>query len=282
MLNSLKASNISISIKPLYSLVYMLTYNTDNLTLIIDDNSSVHDIDLKLNQVNKIKSSDLMIILSKSSELSLYNVMTNKSKIIILDELLNDMLYNIDNTSFSYNNTNKAIKDYHFWLDIQKSKIMLQRLANILIQKNPHYKYKYQQNLNDALKQLDLLDIELKKLLKTNIKNFMTYHNGWQYFILYYKLTSKGNIVINSQSHHDLDTQLSIKTLLQLKDYIVKNNVKCIFSDTQFRDSALKAFIKKEGLSSFILDEIGENLEINKDLYANMMKKNIEEINKCI
>ncbi len=282
-LNNVNSSNIAVSIKPLYSLIYMLVDNTDNLNLIVNDNSSIHDIDLTINQVKLIESSDIVIILSKSMESSLYKIAKKGKTIIVLDEVLNDVLYDTDYTSFSDSKkTNAKLKDYHFWLDIQKNKIMLQKLSNILIKQNPHNKNKYEKNLAYAIKELDLLDLELKQLLNKNIKHFMTYHNGWQYFILYYNLTSKGNIVIDSNSHHNADTQLSVKTLIELQKYIIKNNVKCIFSDYNFGDSALIELIKKENISNYILDEIGQNMPINKDLYANMMKKNIQEINKCI
>ena len=291
--NGVMAKDILVTIKPIYSLISIL--DPDNTNLLVKNDISPHEIDLTYSQIDLINNSSIIFAVSKNLESSVARHMENNyknKKIIFLDDLLIDSLSHSNGSIFDNDDFKSSSKghshsgdyiDYHFWTDISKVKIMLEKVARILIQENPKNKSQYENNLYKAIQRLNNLDKTLKNKIKnTNIDKFLIYHDGWDYFIKSYKLPSLGNINSSSGGHnHHLDSSMSIKKIKFLSDFINKNNIKCIFTENEFNDAVLSNFIKKENIKSFEIDSIGYGMENNDSLYFNMMLQNINKIIQC-
>ncbi len=307
MSSSIYSASIAISIKPIYSLVKELTLGVDDVKLILDTNNTPHEIEITYQQQKMINDSDLLIIVSKDFEREILNGRKNKATIILEDLAFNEM-YPFSMESFmnfqdSKNNNNASNKkhldsnnhkkhkshdhhdaenmvDYHFWLDINKNIIVLDKLKDLLIKNNPQAKDKYLANYALLKEKLLQLNVQIKNTLNTKqIANFMVYHNGWQYFIKSYDLPFMGNIVA-IDNHHD--SLLSVKALLVLEKYLTNNSIKCIFIEPQFDDNVLLSFIQNKNILYYTIDPIGNNLDINDNLYSKLMLNNAKSIAQCI
>ena len=71
--------------------------------------------------------------------------------------------------------------DPHVWLDTMNAKVMLNEMADHLIENDPKNEAKYKSNLDKALKDIDKLTIEVMTELNNSVSSIV-FHDAYQYF----------------------------------------------------------------------------------------------------
>ena len=274
-----KKLKIVSSINPLYQIILSITGNKADNFLIFKSNFSEHNYQLKSDDVKVLQQADLVFMIDKNYEKTLFKLIQNSS--------LKDKNFEVSNveklTLFKTRNSFK-IFDFHLWLNPENAKLIAESIVKKLCIKDQKNCQFYQQNL-EKFKQENQLAIDLinKKLIKIKDQNFIFYHDCYQYFEKYFKVSP----VMIIDYDHAVDVKINkLKSL----DEIMKNNkIKCLFGDiNDEKNSALK-IAKNYQINFQKLDVIGLNNDrnnkenkLNSNGYSRILLNIVDNIEKCL
>lgn len=275
------AYNISASILPLQSLVSMVTEGITPVNLILNPNILPHDLELTYKQQTAINKSDVLVIVSPKLETVIYNAATNKNNIISmvnapkikLSYYTNNFVLNSASSS-----TNKQIIDPHIWLDPNNAIVFLQYLAQELAKIDSKNAKQYYNNAAKYTKLLQSMNSKIQPNTE-DLNNFLVYHNGYSYLINSFHLQKHYKGYIAKHSHES--NAISIKSLLNLKTFISKNNVTCILTEKNIADPNIQKFIQDNHIKTKSLDAIGKEEPKIQKVYFSIISNNIAAINSC-
>ena len=256
-----KKLKIASSINPLYQIILSITGNKADNFLIFKSNFSEHNYQLKSDDVKVLQQADLVFMIDKNYEKTLFKLIQNSS--------IKDKYFEVSNieklTLFKTRNSFK-IFDFHLWLNPENAELIAESLVKNLCVKDQKNCQFYQQNLL-KFRQENQLVINLinKKLIKIKEQNFIFYHDCYQYFERYFKVSP---IMIIDYDHA---VDVKIKKLKSLDEIVKNNKIKCLFGDiNDEKNSALK-IAKNYQINFQKLDVIGLNDDIkNKEKKLNL------------
>lgn len=294
LIKSASAITVAVSIKPLHSLVSMVTEGVLTPSLIVQGNTSPHHFQLSAKSIRQLKNTDVVFIASQYLEIPIYRSLEAKNNLYKGTYNLYQMVKFKGLTLLNFSNDKIIVKskynhevsgtDFHIWLDPENAKAILVAVANVLSQKDPVHTDIYKANVNKYSEKLDQLNETLGQKLSI-YKNlpFVFYHNGFAYLENRYDLHSKG--VIQTGSHavsHFLVNTFSNKSLLQLASFIKSNGIACVFVEPEFNNATLLKYFRNNHINYSVIDPIGFNLLPGIDLYFNLMLKNAEAFKRCL
>lgn len=277
-----KKPEIISSIKPIDSLVRMISTGVNEVDLIIDGNRSPHGFNVKPSHIEKINNAKIIFYVDDKFEEFLPNILenaTNIKKVSLLNEadLRLFKSRNIRNWEIDKTKKNDKYVDYHFWLDTKNAKEILLIIKKELTQIYPQNKEIYEKNYQIFENELYLLYAGIKNDLK-DLKNekFMVFHDAFQYFENQFSLNNIGYISKNPHFN------VSIKSLRQNRLKVRKESVKCVFSESQFNKKFSNMVAKSPGAKVMELDPLGFNLKPSKNLYFQLMKQASNSFRDCL
>lgn len=225
-------------------------HNTHNKPiLLLKTNLCPHDYALKFSDMEVIKQADLIIWGGEDLECFLTKLLkTNRS---LTEKLITaQSLPNIARLSFR----NSRQLDPHIWLSPANAKVILIAIINKLIILDPENTKIYLSNKQKFLNQLSKIDLYIKnKLANFKHKDYLVFHDAYQYFEKFYGL--KAPVVIS----HNPEMPLNIKQIQTIDNIISKNNhTVCLFKEPDFNPKILKNLSHKhQNLKIINLDPIG-------------------------
>lgn len=249
--------------------------DTEEASLIIDQNESLHNYQLKPTKIRNIHNSSTIIMISRNFEVFMNKILANldsKYKVIEIANLPGvELLLNNDSHHGSKYN-------YHLWMDISTVKIIAEGLANILTKEHPSNEKIYKKNLAQFNLKLTELDKRITKKLKhAQNKDFMVIHNAYSYFTKQYHLNEPIAITL------DHDHSIGARSFLEMKDAINKNKIQCIFEEPQFESQIIRKLQENSNLKIGKLDaEWGPDDVSTKDAYFSMMDSLADSFSECL
>lgn len=173
---------VSVSIYPYEFFIKKIAQNTLNINVLLDDNIDEHNFEFKPKTMLLLEKSDIYF----ANGLEFEELIQNKFKDYKNLKIINTQ-ENINLSKYFHDNHEEY--DPHTWLDPILVKQISKNIAKALINQYPQNKDLYKQNLNAFLKELDILNENIKNLFKNINKNeFLIYHPSWSYFAKRYKL----------------------------------------------------------------------------------------------
>lgn len=298
LVNSAMANSnkISVTIKPLYSLVKAVVGDKNEVVLLVDDSSSPHNFALKPSDIENLNNSDAIFFIDKNIEGFLHKALKNVPDRVVKFEIgqisgLN-ILSSRSRKGFEGHHHHHSHKsedhhnhkrhdhsgaDMHIWLDIDNSKIIVKFIAKKLAEIYPQNKDFYMKNVEKTLLKIDELDRKLVTILKNSQnKNFMVFHDAYQYFEKRYGLTAVGSIMV------DPTRPISARRAYKIRKMIKKKQAICIFYEPQFSDKTVKSITTELNIDSNILDPIGFGLKNDENLYFNLMENIAKNFAECL
>ncbi len=292
---------ISSSILPIYSIVGMAIDDIAAFQnqLIILPNVDEHEAQLSLQDVAKMKKSDVIFI--TTSELEKHIIIDAKkhnyyNNVVALGDSPNIVRYNMDDSflehlehlehkgnhkDYIHAHTEEAELDPHLWLSVNNAKVMLINVVDKLISLNPKVKTKLENNKAKYLKLLTELNNYVINQLKDNEKRVISYHNAWKYYASDFNIHYMGSITSEQDEHSH--GAFSPKALSNLINAIKEQNIKCVFNEEQFQDPILSTISNKTGIKILPLNPMGVlNSKTNPaDIYFDMIKYNTKQFKSC-
>jgi zinc transport system substrate-binding protein len=155
--------------------------------------------------------------------------------------------------------------DSHIWLDPMNAKIILNEMAEHLIENDTENASKYKNNLKKALKEIDTLTIQVMTELNKSVSSIV-FHDAYQYFEQRFNVNILGAFTVNP------DIMPGAEQLAEIREIIEHDKVACVFSEPQFNPDIINAVAKDMKIKTGILDPLGATLDPGKNLYFDLIK----------
>jgi zinc transport system substrate-binding protein len=271
---------IVVSIRPIYSIVKNLQCDA-NIQLLSPKNISPHHFHLKPSEMKMLEDADIIILVSKELESSLYNTIKQRDfllkKTIILDQVPGITLLKLSHTHHHHHHDH-GIYDPHIWLDIKNMNIISNYIKNFFSEKYPSSQQclaKKYEELKQKLNYLqEQINIELRPYKNEHI---VVLHDAYNYLLKQYGIYTVGVVLTNFNSTP------SLASMTKLQNIIKENNVKCIFAEPQFSVSLINKIAQITKTKVAILDaEWGEDNIPDTEIYFELMKNNVNSIVHCL
>ena len=142
--------------------------------------------------------------------------------------------------------------DPHVWLDPVLAKVQAKNIYDAVVSIDEQNKDFYTKNYEEFIKELDLLDMQIKEILAPySQKAFMVFHPSWGYFAKRYDLEQ---ISIEIQGKEPKPNEL-----IELVKDAKEHNIKIIFVSPQFSQKSAKTIASSIGGNVVAIDSLGEN-----------------------
>ena len=164
--------------------------------------------------------------------------------------------------------------DPHIWLDPMNAKVILNEMAEHLIENDQTNASKYKDNLKKANKDLDKLIKNVKSELNKDFKSIV-FHDAYQYFEKRFNVNILGAFTVNT------DVMPGAEQLAEIREVIEHDKVSCIFSEPQFNPDIIKAVAKDMNIQTGVLDPLGATLNPGKDLYFDLIGNMSKSFKGC-
>jgi zinc transport system substrate-binding protein len=276
-----EAPKITVSIKPIHSLVASVTDGITSPTLLLDKNNSPHTYTLKPSDVKKLKDSDIIFLVSYDLEIFLQKPLKNLNKDTKIVELIKanglNLLPQRDmSLTANHDYDDHGANDPHIWLSPDNAIRMTEYIAQVLSEKDLANSEKYKQNAAELIKNITLQkELISEELAPYKSNPYIVFHDGYQYFDKYYGLNFAGAITVPSHEG------LSAKRLKEIEKITDEKNVKCLFAEPQFSPSVVEAISQNKKISVGSLDYMGTKIDAGKNAYLDILNNLADNMVSC-
>ena len=158
-------------------------------------------------------------------------------------------------------------KDGHVWLDPANAKLMAQKIAAVLAEKDPAHAAVFTANASRLAGRIDALSSEIEALVKpVAARPFIVFHDAYQYFERRFGLSAVGSITVSP------DVQPSAKRLTALRRKIGELGATCVFAEPLFQPKLVTAVTEGTKARAGTLDPEGTTLDAGPELYFTLMR----------
>lgn len=253
--------------------------------LLLQQNASPHDYQLKPSEVTAIMSSDLIIwggpdletflqkpILNLGAEKNLNLASVSGLKLLTLRSGVNwETEHDHEHHDHHHGNF-----DQHYWLDTDNSIIIIKAIAAKLSNIDPNNANIYNKNVDDYIQQLQAKKIVWRQQLsQVSGCSFVVFHDAYQYFAKEFALKEMGAISLNPEIPPSAQRMQQIQNLLQ------KEQIQCIFSEPQFNNKIILTLTDKTNIYHGMLDPLGQDQHLGVDGYLLLIDNLVQSFIKC-
>ena len=288
------------SIKPIHSLASYLMDGIGKPGLIVDGYASPHSFSMKPSHAKMLQNADIVFWIGEDMENFLKKPLSSIAKKAEKIELMEVKELNIlkfrernifdehnhddhddhakkedDHDDHDHDDHAKKEDDHeghahgeydsHIWLDPMNAKVILNEMAEHLIEYDAENASKYKNNLQKALKEIDTLTIQVMTELNKNVSSIV-FHDAYQYFEQRFNVNILGAFTVNP------DVMPGAEQLAEIREIIEHDKVACVFSEPQFNPNIINAVAKDMKIKTGVLDPLGATLDPGKDLYFDLIK----------
>ena len=294
LFQAMAAPNVVVTIQPLHSLAAYLMDGVGEPYLLLPPDSSPHDFQLKPSDAAQIYEADLVIWVGPELETFLekpLKSLSNPSHFLTLADiegldLLPYQSYHTHGEEHAHHDSHDHAHEHaqehdhidpHFWLDPMRVKTIAKAIAMRLKSEDEKHAAVYDKNLKSLLIQLDALEKELTKSLKSVKKvSFMVFHDGYQYFTTHFQLASHGPLIDNPHA------PFSLKRIQDIKKRIQEENIQCVFGEPDTNQNFLNQLVESTKARTGFLDPLGYHLKPGKEAYFEMMHQLRDNLVECL
>lgn len=280
------APKVVVSIKPIHSLVAGIMEDIGEPELLLNGALSPHDYSLKPSQAQSLQDADLVIWVGESLETFLIkpignlNSETKALEILEIDgltlheyrELNEHTEHETDNHEHDEHNM-----DPHLWLDISNALKIVNSVAARLTKIDPENKIQYENNASKIATKLNDLKASISLQLQgTSEKNYIVFHDAYQYFEKHFDLAAPTPITIHPE------IPLGAARIKEVQSKIAEHGISCLFSEPQFSPTVIKVIAENSDAKISVLDPLGSEIEVGSNHYFEMMSNLASDFSECL
>jgi zinc transport system substrate-binding protein len=288
-----EAPRVVASIAPIHSLVAAVMEGVGKPELLIPAEVSVHEYALKPSDLRKIANADLVVWVGGSLETYLVKPLTTEgvANLELIDaEGVDPHPFGVEagpehgqhpaaqeDTEEQGQGHDHLGLDPHIWLDPMRAIAIVKAVAERLTVLDPGDADLYATNARLATASLEALHSQIDtQLAPFGDKPFVTFHDGYSYFVERYHLNQVGQLMVEPEQRP------GAATLSALRATISSQGVACAFAEPQFDASAIRSMAGDENIRVGTLDPLGAGLEPGPLLYGELLRKNAEAVIACL
>ena len=283
------------SIAPVHSLVASVMQGVAAPELLVPSNVSEHEYAMKPSDARRIAEADLVVWIGESLEAFLADPLANADAAQLeLMEVngMNPLPYGAPEQGEASPFEKPAARqedfagreaaeharlDPHVWLDPVRTQTAVRAIAARLAELDPANAAAYQANGAQTVAMLELLDRDIRdRLAPLAERPFVTFHDGYSYFVDRYGLNQVGQFTVDPQRRP------GAATIKALRDSVASEGVACVFAEPQYDDSLITSLVGSTDIRRGQLDATGAGLKPGPGLYESLIRSNVQEIETCL
>lgn len=298
-----EAPNVTVSIKPLHSIVANIMDGIGKPALIVDGAASPHSFNLRPSNAKDLQSADIVFWLGNGFETFLekpLETLSSKATTIKLSDAPNltrlpmreggafeehdhshggaedDNNHAHDHHS-EHEHADDNETDLHLWLDPKNAVAISRYIADILSAHDEANAPTYQKNAATYIEQIEKTNAAIKvQLAEVKDQPFIVFHDAYQYFEHAYDLQAAGSITVSPE------TPPGAERIGELQQKVKDANVSCIFAEPQFEPKVIKIISEGIDVKTETLDPEATTLSAGKGLYLELIQNLASSFTKCL
>lgn len=281
-----QAETIVTSFFPIYVFAINLVDGVDSLTvtsLTPPDAGCLHDYQLQTGDMKLLHQADVFLINGAGMESYLAGVFEAFPELPVVDAsagvTLLESCVEHDHAHDEPDHDHGHEVNAHIWLDVQNAIIMVQNLADGLMERFPAHEEAIRINRDAYIARLTSLDTELLTAIDSlPRKDIITFHEAFPYFAEAYGLNVAA--VLNREP----EDALSPRALAELCKTVRSLGTPPLFTEPQYEDVAAQTIARETGAKVYSLDPIvtGPNGSVPLTWYEDAMRQNLRILTEAL
>ncbi len=255
--------------------------------LLLTQNASPHDYQLKPSDAKLIDKADLVIWGGPELEGYLHKPVSSlASKELNLASIPGLQLlplrtsmqwqHDCQHHSHKHEHCEHGVYDMHFWLDPDNAIIIATAIATRLAEIDPAHAQTYTDNSKAFAIILNQDKLKWQKALQPYKKApYIVSHDAFQYFNNYFSLDGVGSITL----HPEIPP--SMQRIQQIQKLLVEEKVRCIFSEPQFNFKIIDTLIVGTNVHKGELDPLGQDKDLGANGYFILIDNLVDNFVAC-
>lgn len=293
--------NIVATIKPIHSLVSMVTENLESPTLLVKGAASPHTYALKPSDAKILNSANIIFRVSDSIEPFLAKSLSSlppSIKVVTLSEtqgltllkyrsgetfepdLHDSDKLNHDHKEEHIHNTDKIGHtqiDGHIWLDPENAILLTKEINKILKEISPVNAPLFEKNTAQAISDIQKVSLRISNvLIPIRGKPYVVFHDALYYFENRFRFPAIGSITVSPE------LQTSGKRLTQIRDRLKKLKASCVFSEPNSNPKMIETILEGTSAQVGSLDPEGLLVNPGPSAYADILNGLADSLASCL
>lgn len=261
------------SFNPLHEFAKNIGQDKVDVILLVPVGVEPHDWEPTIKDVQKMQTSDLIIINGIGFEDWVDNLDENYYQGTIVDTSNGILVKESDKDEHGDEHDNES-GDPHIWLNPVYAKIQVQNIADAFSKHDPQNQQYYQSNAESYIEELNLLDSQIRNELSSCNSDFIAFHDAFSYFADEYDLHQ--HTIISSNDPHG---EATAKTLENVISTAKELNIKIIFSEETADTRTSQTIAHEIGGKVLVLSP----LEVaSEGTYISKMTQNLENLQEAL
>ena len=167
--------------------------------------------------------------------------------------------------------------DPHAWLSPDNGAVWLNAIAAQLSAADPDNAGAYFANAAAGREELAALSAEINGILDpVRGRNFIVFHDAYQYFEAAFDFPASGAISVSDASDP------SPARIAEIQARVEEQGVTCVLSEPQFDPGIVDAVMDGSEANTGVLDPLGSDLKPGPDLYGNVLRNLATALADCL
>jgi zinc transport system substrate-binding protein len=167
--------------------------------------------------------------------------------------------------------------DPHAWLSIANAQTWLNLVAGKLSAADPENAGVYFANAAAGRTEIDSLVAEVNGILApVRGKNFVVFHDAYQYFETSFDFPAAGAISLGDA------TDPSPARIAEIQGRVEDEDINCVLSEPQYNRGLVEAVLSGTDAKTGIIDPLGHNLEAGPNLYSDLIRNMAKSLAGCL
>jgi zinc transport system substrate-binding protein len=285
------AAEVVVTIKPLHALVARVMAGAGTPYLLVQGAFSPHTYALKPSDAARLNSADIFIRMSDAMEpftARIVKSLPSRVQVVTLEDtpklrLLprrTGAMFAESAESHGHGRDHShdhATTDGHAWLDPVNAKLMVDRIAEALSEREPGGAAIFRTNAARLKEDLDALSAELARdLAPVAGKPYVVFHDALQYFEQRYGLKAVGAIAVSPE------VPPGARRLSVLRRQILDRKAGCIFAEPQLDTRLVAAVVEGARARVGTIDPEGIRIEAGPDHYFALLRGLARDLKACL
>ena len=288
--------NVAVDIAPVHSLVARVMDGAGSPKLIIPTGASPHEYSLRPSEAKSLQDADMVFWMGEDfapwMENSIETLSKNADVITLLEESETKLLdyreealfeehdhedHDDDKDHDDHDEHAHGAHDPHAWLSIENAQTWLNLVAGKLSAADPENAGVYFANAAEARKEIDALVKEVNSILEpVRGRNFVVFHDAYQYFETSFDFPAAGAISLSDASDP------SAARIAEIQDRVKDQGINCVLSEPQYNPNIVATVLSGTEAKTGVIDPLGANLQPGSNLYRDLIRNMAKSLAGCL
>ncbi len=167
--------------------------------------------------------------------------------------------------------------DPHAWLSVENAQTWLNLVAGKLSAADPENAGVYFANAAEARAEIDALIREVNSILEpVRGRNFVVFHDAYQYFETSFDFPAAGAISLGDASDP------SAARIAEIQGRVRDEGINCVLSEPQYNPNLVETVLTGTDAKTGVIDPLGFSLEPGPKLYGDLIRNMAKALAGCL